>query len=242
MLAPVPLATVKRDGGSNPEVPHLLRLAKGRFHSVLAAVLLCTGAARAAPGDSGGPRQVFQCLGVGTRTTFTFRIYKVSFCLEEQTAREVPAWAREAHPSKEGDDLADALSDDDAFFERLMRAPGDKLVRLDFVRDVDRARLEKAIRGGLEKYLASEDIARIATGLRSVHEGDVVTMRSLGNRFVMQLGPHQEVLNDATAINQQVWTLWLGRESATPNLKESIARIVAREAEAREASPLGTPR
>lgn len=170
----------------------------------------------------------FRCLGVGGRKIFTFKIYSIAYCLDSASADEIVRDAIASHAGKSGDDLGDALKHDDAFFDALMRAPGEKMLVVRFARDVDHSRLQGAFQKALEKVLPRQDVERVSAILTvDAREGDVAILRTQGDQFVMQLGTTQRVLPSAEAINHQLWRVWLGHDSATPNLKESIATRAA---------------
>lgn len=167
----------------------------------------------------------FRCLGVGGRKTFTFKIYSVAFCLEQPIAEEVVRQAVDLHPGLVGKPLAEALQKDERFFAALIRAPGEKMLVLRFARDIDQRRLSGAFRDSLEPHLAPPDLERMVAVLSSdVKEGEVATLRSDGTTLRAQMGLRLESLPNARAIEQALWTVWLGEDTPTPSLKESIAR------------------
>jgi hypothetical protein len=173
----------------------------------------------------------FHCLGVGSRKAFIFKLYSVAFCLESSAADRVLDEALAWHGTERGKDLAESLRHDERFFAALGSAPGDKMIVLRFARGVNRGQLEGALRGALGKLIPPADVERIigaAACPSGVHEGDVALLRSKGSEFVLELGQTERVLPDAEAINERLWGIWLGPESATSNLKESIASRIAR--------------
>ena len=173
----------------------------------------------------------FRCLGVGSRKAFIFKLYSVAFCLESSAADRVLDDVLASHGSEKGKDLAQSLRRDERLFEELASAPGDKMIVLRFARGASRGQLEGALRGALEKIIPPSDVARVVGAAAcpdGVREGDVALLRSKGSDFVVELGPVQRVLSGAETINERLWSIWLGPQSATSNLKESIADRLAR--------------
>ena len=175
----------------------------------------------------------FRCLGVGSRRAFVFKLYSVAFCLEGGAADQALQQAFESHRQTRGEELADALRQDEGFFRSLASAPGDKMIVLRLARDVSRGRLEGALRDTLRRLLSPADVERVLQAAcfpGGMREGEVALLRSRGRDFVVHLGTERRVLEDAGAINERLWGVWLGPQSAAANLKESIAARAAMQA------------
>jgi hypothetical protein len=170
----------------------------------------------------------YRCLGAGGRKVFTFKIYAVAFCLEAHSANELDRWIRGAHPNEGVGELSRSLANDQRFFDALIAAPGSKLAILRFLRDVPHARLAKSIRGSLRSVLPEAEADRVTQALEhDIAKGQVATMRSRGTDLVVELGSVARTIENAPLVTERIWHLWLGADSATPNLKESIASNLA---------------
>ncbi len=171
----------------------------------------------------------YRCLGASSKKVFTFSIYAVAFCMEAtQAEAAVSAYVRLAHPDREGESLAKELASDQQFFELLSDAPGEKLIELHFLRDVPRDRLARSLRKSLEKYVAQRDADRIASSVSDdVPRGAVALLRTSGSSLVLELAGHGLAFENEPALARGLFRIWLGKESATPGLKASIARAVA---------------
>jgi hypothetical protein len=159
----------------------------------------------------------YRCLGASSKRIFTFPIYAVAFCMEGSLAETaVSRYVRLAHPDRAGESLARALASDQEFFEALSDAPGEKLIELHFLRDVPRDRFARSLRKSLRKYVTQRDADRIAASVSN----DVP-------RGAVALAGHWLAFENEPALARGLFRIWLGKESATPGIKTSIARAVA---------------
>lgn len=173
----------------------------------------------------------YRCLGAGARKVFLFKAYAVAYCLEEAKVDEVIApYLRERHPGKKGEALAEALEEDQRFYDRLAGAPGDKLVVMRVVRDISRDRIAGAFEDSLSDVLPKEKVAKlIATIPGDAQDGQQILIHSHGSRVVIDIAGKAKNIDDAM-IAQKLWRVWLGPSGVSPSLKESIAEEVARRA------------
>lgn len=179
----------------------------------------------------------YRCLGASSKRIFTFPIYAVAFCMEaSQAEAAVSTYVRLAHPDRAGESLAKALASDQQFFEALSDAPGEKLIELQFLRDVPRDRFARSLRKSLGKYVTQRDADRIAASVSDdVPRGAVALLRTSGTSLVLELAGHWLAFENEPALARGLFRIWLGKESATPGIKASIARAVATQ------SPVATP-
>ena len=186
------------------------------------------------PVPAHGPAR-FACLGAGVRKKLFFSVYAIDFCVEAEAGRaqleRYLSGAGRRHAGKRGEELARALREDPEFFRYLMEMPVEKRADVVFLRDVDRGRLSEAFSWVLLQALGEEArpqveafVGRIA---RDVREGEKLCLRTLPDGQVWagldeDLGVRDQRL--ATAL----WKAYLGPESITPALKDSVAEGAAR--------------
>ncbi|MGC4123179.1 MAG: hypothetical protein QM765_53150 [Myxococcales bacterium] len=174
----------------------------------------------------------FVCLGAAVRKKLFFRVYAIDFCVEAEAGRaEVsrylagPGGAQ--HTGKQGEELARSLRDDPEFFRHLMEMPVEKRAELVFLRDIDRGRLGEAFTWSLLQALGEEARPRVEAfvsklAVRDVREGEKLCLHTRPDGQVsatldQDLGVRDEKL--ATAL----WRAYLGPDSVTPALKDSVA-------------------
>lgn len=182
----------------------------------------------------GGTR--FVCLGTGVRKKLLFSIYAIDFCVEAEAGRtELSRYlagpAGSQHAGKQGEELARSLRDDPEFFRHLMEMPVEKRAELVFLRDVDRGRLGEAFTWVLLRALGEEARPRVEAfvskiAARDVREGEKLSLRTRPDGQVSasldeDLGVRDEKLAGA------LWKAYLGPESVTPALKDSVAEGAA---------------
>jgi hypothetical protein len=184
-----------------------------------------TGTRFASSATAGGTE--FECLGAGVRKMFTVKVYAVAYCVEAERADAVDVLAHALHPNLSGDELTKALEDDPVFYDHLGRLPGDKLVIMHMVRDVDRAKLADAFRKSLKDVLPPEKVEKLVAAIPSdVRGGENALLYSSGSQLVIDIGGRQSRIDDAQIANQ-LWTVWLGPDSVSPSLKHSLAQSAA---------------
>ena len=178
----------------------------------------------------------FVCLGAGLRKKAFFKVYAVSFCVEEEAARaHLDRWfatTGKRHGSLRGDKLAEALQDDQALFQTLMAMSADKLVEMVFVRDVSRDKIKSSFTDSLVQALGPREKMRIAAFVenlpRGVKSGEHILMRGhVNGDITVRLGDRQQDLHDEV-IAPALWIAYLGPDSITPTLKKAVAAGVAR--------------
>ncbi len=184
-----------------------------------------TGTRFATTAKAGGTE--FECLGAGVRKMFAFKVYAVAYCVDEERADAVDELGKELHSSLSGEELARALEDDPSFYQHLQRLPGDKLVILHMVRDVDRQKLADAFRKSLRDVLPREKVEKLVAAIPAdVRSGENALLFSSGESLVIDIGGRQSAIQDAQ-IARELWSVWLGPESVSPSLKRSIAENAA---------------
>lgn len=184
-----------------------------------------TGTRFAATAKAGGTE--FQCLGAGVRKMFTFKVYAVAYCVDAERADAVETLGQALHPDLTGEELAKALENDPRFYDHLQRLPGDKLVIMHMVRDVDREKLADAFRKSLKDVLPREKVEKLVAAIPAdVRDGENALIYSSGSSLVIDIGGRQSTVEDAQ-IAQRLWAVWLGPESVSPSLKHSIAQDTA---------------
>lgn len=184
-----------------------------------------TGTRFAPTATAGGTE--FQCLGAGVRKMLTFKVYAVAYCVDAERADAVETLGQALHPDLTGEELAKALENDPRFYDHLQRLPGDKLVIMHMVRDVDRAKLADAFRKSLKDVLPREKVEKLVAAIPAdVRNGENAILYSNGPNLVIDIGGRQSTLEDAQ-IAQRLWSVWLGPESVSPSLKRSIAQNAA---------------
>lgn len=170
----------------------------------------------------------FQCVGAGVRKVFLFNVYAAELCLEAGSLQPVLDDAA-AEKAKGGspDDVARRLAGDHAFFETLVDSPGGKLVIMHFVRDVSREELAKAFRESLSKQLPPDKVEKlVALITTNPQKNQDVKISSAGDTLTIDIAGNANTVDDAQ-IAHSIWWVWLGKDSVSPSLKESIAKTVA---------------
>jgi hypothetical protein len=176
----------------------------------------------------------FLCLGTGVRKKAIFKVYAVTFCVEEAGGREaLAAWlsgqARFARLA--GAELAEALESDEKFFEALLAMPVDKAVEMAFVRDVGLDKVRESFTESLVRTVGKAERGRIATFVskldRDLKKGDRLTLHAHPNGDVtVGLGESHADLHD-DVLARALWVPYLGPDSISPTLKRSVARGAA---------------
>lgn len=206
---------------------------------LLTAVLLLAAPAAAAEtivDDSTGTKfeaettiggTTYRCLGAGVRKVFLFRAYAVTWCLQADRVDDVLVpWLQKHHPDKKGSDLADALEDDQRFFDALAGAKGDKLVVMRLVRNISKDQIAGAFRDSLGDVMPKEKVEKlIETIPGDGKDGQKILLHSHGNRLVIDIAGDAKTIEDEE-IAQKLWRVWLGPRSPTPSLKDSIAEQI----------------
>jgi hypothetical protein len=192
--------------------------------AVAAADLVEPSTGIAFPAEQRGPQgTVFTCLGTGLRKVFLFKVYAITFCVDNPAAALAGIPPAEAGQSV--DDRAERLAQDDAFFDRLLQSETDKAVILRMVRDVSREKNADALRKSLGSVLPAPKVELlINTFPGEAKEGQETRIFSSNQRTVtISMGGATKTLEDPE-IAAKLWRVWLGPDSVTPKLKESVAR------------------
>lgn len=170
----------------------------------------------------------YECLGAGVRKVLFFKAYAVTYCVEASKARGVvDEYLASAHPKLSGDKLADALEDDERFFETLASAPADKLVIMRLVRDISKDKISDAFRSSLSGVLPKEKVDRlIATIPGDAKDGQKILIYSKGSELVIDIAGDAKRIDDEM-IARKLWRVWLGPDAVAPSLKDSIAARTA---------------
>ncbi|HEY3451816.1 MAG TPA: hypothetical protein VGK67_35995 [Myxococcales bacterium] len=178
----------------------------------------------------------FVCLGTGIRKKLFFSVYAIDFCVEAEAgraelARYLAGPGGVPHAGKQGEELARSLREDPEFFRHLMEMPVEKRAELVFLRNVDRGQLGEAFTWVLLQALGEEARPRVEAfvsklAVRNVREGEKLALRTRPDGQVTaaldeDLGVRDEKLASA------LWKAYLGPESVTPALKDSVAEGAA---------------
>jgi hypothetical protein len=172
----------------------------------------------------------YRCVGVGAHRLLAFKIYAVSFCLEPAQATELLGrYAREHYPRLEGEKLVDRLEKDQAFFDALAAAPGDKLVEVRFLRDLSGKQLADSFRTSLARLVPADQAERVAAaiGAQPARKGESALIYSQGSTLRLRLGSQERVIEDVPLVTERIWRIWLGPNTPVPNLKRSLALLAA---------------
>lgn len=173
----------------------------------------------------------YRCLGAGVRAVrkvFLFRAYAVSYCLEASKVDEVlVGYLQKNHPNQKGPELVKALQNDQKFYDALSNAPGDKLVIMHLVRNISKDQIAGAFRDSLSDVLPKAKVDMLIDTIPGdAKEGQRILLHSHGNRLVIDIAGNAKNIEDEQ-IAKNLWRVWLGPESVSPSLKESIAQHVA---------------
>ncbi|WP_373048911.1 hypothetical protein [Vulgatibacter sp.] len=170
----------------------------------------------------------YRCLGAGVRKVFLFKAYAVTYCLEEGKVDDaIVGYLQKNHPDKKGEALEEALATDQRFFNRLANAPGDKLVVMRLVRDISKDKIAGAFRDSLGDVLPKEKVEKLIDTIPGDgKDGQRILLHSHGDKLVIDIAGNARTIEDQE-IASKLWRVWLGPESPTPTLKESIASQVA---------------
>lgn len=170
----------------------------------------------------------YRCLGAGVRKVFLFKAYAVTYCLESGKVDDtlVPFLKKE-HEGAKGGALADALEDDQRFFDALASARGDKLVVMRLVRDISKDQIAGAFRDSLSDVLSKPQVDKLIDTIPGdAKDGQKILLHSHGDKLVIDIAGNAKTIEDKE-IASKLWRVWLGPDSVTPSLKESIAQQVA---------------
>ena len=171
----------------------------------------------------------YRCLGAGVRKVFLFKAYAVAWCLEASKVDEtIAGFLKTNHPDRKGKKLADALEDDQRFFDRLASAPGDKLVVMRLVRDISKDQIAGAFRDSLSDVLPPAKVEKLIDTIPGdAKDGQQILLHSHGSRLVIDIAGDAKTIDDEQ-IADNLWRVWLGPSSPTPSLKDSIAAQVGK--------------
>ncbi len=176
----------------------------------------------------------YTCLGSGVRKKLLFKVYDLTFCVEEGAAKsELSRFVASAprHAGKSGDALASSLAQDPAFFDFLVTMKVAKAAEFAFLRDVSSDQIQGSFRESLSKTLGAGAAPRIEALVKLIdselHEKERFWMTTApGGRIAFELKGHKE-LTDAE-LARAIWQVYLGAEPVAPALKEAVARGAAR--------------
>jgi hypothetical protein len=170
----------------------------------------------------------YRCLGAGVRKVFLFKAYAVTYCLESDKVDDtlVPFLKKE-HEGAKGSALAEALEDDQRFFDALASARGDKLVVMRLVRDISKDQIAGAFRDSLSDVLSKPQVDKLIDTIPGdAKDGQKILLHSHGDKLVIDIAGNAKTIEDKE-IASKLWRVWLGPDSVTPSLKDSIAKQVA---------------
>lgn len=173
----------------------------------------------------------YRCLGAGVRAVrkiFLFRVYAVAYCLEASKVDDVlVGYIEKNHPNLKGQELGKALLADQKFFDALSAGGGDKLVIMHLVRNITKDQIADAFRDSLSDVLPKEKVDLLINTIPGdAKEGQRVLLHSHGSKLVIDIAGNAKNIDDQQ-ISRNLWRVWLGPESVSPTLKESIANQVA---------------
>jgi len=170
----------------------------------------------------------YRCIGAGVRKVLVFKAYAAAFCIDSRRYDDVVGrYLAEKHAGKSGEELRKALERDPTFFEHLESASADKLVIMQLVRDISKERIANAFRESLREVLPADRVERlIATIPGDGKDGQRILIHSQGSVLVIDISGQANRVDDDLIV-RKLWRVWLGPNSVTPTLKESIARTVA---------------
>jgi len=173
----------------------------------------------------------YRCLGAGVRKVFLFKAYAVTYCLEAAKVDDaIVPYLKKSHGSAKGDALAEALEDDQRFFDQLAAAPGDKLVVMRLVRDISKDQIAGAFRDSLSGVLSKAQVDKLIDTIPGdAKDGQKILLHSHGDRLVIDIAGNAKTIEDRE-IAARLWRVWLGPDSPTPSLKASIAELISRQA------------
>lgn len=172
----------------------------------------------------------YRCLGAGVRAVrkiFLFRAYAVTYCLEAGKVDDVlVGYLEKYHPNQKGPELVKALEGDQKFYDALATAPGDKLVIMHLVRNISKDQIAGAFRDSLSDVLPKAKVDMLIDTIPGdAKEGQRILLHSHGSRLVIDIAGNAKTIDDEQ-IAKNLWRVWLGPESVSPSLKESIANQV----------------
>jgi hypothetical protein len=173
----------------------------------------------------------YRCLGAGVRKVFLFKAYAVAYCIEADKVDDaIVPYLKKSHASAQGEDLADALEDDQSFFDQLAAARGDKLVIMRLVRDISKDQIAGAFRDSLSGVLSKPQVDKLIDTIPGdAKDGQKILLHSHGDKLVIDIAGNAKTIEDRE-IASKLWRVWLGPDSPTPSLKESIARQISHQA------------
>ncbi len=175
----------------------------------------------------------YLCLGAGIRKRAFFRIYAIGFCVEEAPARaELARYLVQSgkHAGKRDEALARALRRDPDFFEFAIDMPVAKRGEFVFLRDISAQQLRDAFRWSLLRVLGETERERVEAFVtlldQDVKEGErMIVHTSPDGEVTLTLGQTHKVKDPKLA--KGVWPTYLGPESVTPALRDSVAEGAA---------------
>lgn len=173
----------------------------------------------------------FRCLGAGVRKVFLFKAYAVTYCIEADKVDDaIVPYLQKNHANRQGGALTDALEDDQKFFDQLAAARGDKLVVMRLVRDISKDQIAGAFRDSLSDVLSKAQVDKLIDTIPGdAKDGQKILLHSHGDQLVIDITGKAKTIDDGE-IASKLWRVWLGPDSPTPSLKESIAKQVSRHA------------
>ncbi len=175
----------------------------------------------------------FRCLGSGGHKILFYKVYSNAFCIEKSTSLEpIHKYVENKYSKLSKKKLIDALADDDRFFSLISTLPGEKMIQIRFLRDLKREQVSEAMSKAMKPALSPGDVARVSQAFRArdPRKGDLALIYSQGEALQLSMADSRQVIEQAPAIVEKIWLVWLGEGSPTPNLREDIARRFVREA------------
>jgi hypothetical protein len=168
----------------------------------------------------------YQCLGAGVRIYellgfIPIKIYAATLCLEPSGVGVVNAYVKSKAGS--GAQKADALANDQAFYDAIYNAPGGKLVIEHLVRNISRDDIAKAFRESLSKVLPPDKVQRLIDIIPgSPQKGEEVKIYSSGSTLTIDIAGNAKKIEDAETATK-LFEVFLSKDAVSPTLKKSIA-------------------
>ncbi len=160
--------------------------------------------------------------GGGVRTKVVFKVYALGFYVDPGAAvTGLAAWAGKP---------ADALRSDPAFYKALVDFPGDKLVVMKFVRNLEGGQIGDALDAAVSRTLPSGDPARAqfrALWKDPIKEGDEtsILIGSGGAVSVIRAGAVVGTVN-SKPLGKALLLAWFGDEPVSDSIRKGAAERV----------------
>jgi hypothetical protein len=168
--------------------------------------------------ETEGSDGTLQLTGTGVRKKLWFKVYAFGLYADEEVLAEALAsWRGQS---------VEALRDSHEFYEALIRAPGDKLAVMRFVRDVGADSMRDALDDALDLAVDEDDPVRGRfTGLfdETITDGEEVGLLIGEDGTVTVHRDGQEVGSvTSEAVGRALLLSWLGPETISEDIREGV--------------------